>query len=75
LTKIESKEWNINDGVFETSGPNSRYLHPLEIKKACLSCHGDPRGELDISGHKKKEGYKLGEIRGGISVLILSQAH
>jgi hypothetical protein len=46
-----------------------RYIYPLVIKKACLSCHGEPRGEKDISGYPK-EGYKLGEIRGGISIVI-----
>jgi hypothetical protein len=46
-----------------------RFMYPLRIKKACLSCHGEPAGQKDISGHIK-EGYKLGEIRGGISVVI-----
>jgi signal transduction histidine kinase len=32
-----------------------RYMAPLQVDKACLQCH-------------EKQGYKLGDIRGGISV-------
>ena len=46
-----------------------RHIFPLVIKKACLNCHGDPKGENDISGFVK-EGYKLGELRGGISIVL-----
>jgi general secretion pathway protein A len=46
-----------------------RYMTPLYIEKACLRCHGGPAGEIDITG-MKKEGYKLGELRGAISVIV-----
>ena len=47
-----------------------RYIVPLHIKEDCLACHGMPayEGELDITGYKK-EGYKLGDLRGAISVI------
>lgn len=47
-----------------------RYMIPLYIKEECLACHGTPdyEGQLDITGYKK-EGYKLGELRGAISVI------
>ncbi len=47
-----------------------RYIVPLYIKEDCLQCHGMPayEGELDITGYKK-EGYKLGDLRGAISVI------
>jgi len=32
-----------------------------------LKCHGEPAGEIDVTGHKK-EGYKEGDLRGAISV-------
>ncbi len=44
-----------------------RYMTPLYIKAACLKCHGDPKGERDITKNIK-EGYKEGEIRGAISL-------
>ena len=46
-----------------------RYMLPVYIEPACLKCHGEPKGERDISGHIK-EGYKEGEVRGAISVMI-----
>lgn len=57
-----------------TSGLVYRYMLPLYIEEACLQCHGDPANSptgdgRDISGHMM-EGYKLRELRGGISVVI-----
>lgn len=68
---------------FETAGKGStyfeekkfgdyrvlRYMTPLYIEKSCLICHGEPAGERDISG-RIKEGYKEGELRGAISVIV-----
>lgn len=47
----------------------ARYLAPLYIAKSCLQCHGDPAGELDVTG-RAKEGYKEGVLRGAISVIV-----
>ncbi len=46
-----------------------RYLLPVYIKTPCLKCHGGPKGRRDIA-EKIKEGYKEGELRGAISVMI-----
>ena len=46
-----------------------RYMLPVYIEPACLQCHGEPKGERDIAG-RIKEGYKEGEVRGAISVVI-----
>lgn len=46
-----------------------RYMQPLYIKAACLKCHGDPKGTKDIAG-RIKEGYKEGELRGAVSVMV-----
>jgi hypothetical protein len=73
LNKLESKNWNRKKAymkrVIEEGKNYYRYIFPLEMKKACLSCHGDPRGSKDISGYIR-EGYKLNDIRGGISIKI-----
>ncbi len=50
-----------------------RLMVPLKIEEACLKCHGDPvtspTGDgKDIAG-RQMENYKLGDIRGGISVM------
>jgi hypothetical protein len=47
----------------------ARYLAPLYITKACLTCHGDPAGELDVT-NRAKEGYQEGSLRGAISVVV-----
>lgn len=46
-----------------------RYLVPLYIERSCLLCHGEPAGEKDITG-RIKEGYKVGDMRGAISVVV-----
>ena len=50
-------------------GKSVRVLLPLFYEKACLSCHGQPKGERDISGYPR-EGGKEGELGGAISVKI-----
>ncbi len=46
-----------------------RLILPEYYGDSCLSCHGGPAGELDITGGKK-EGGVLGELGGAISVAI-----
>ena len=41
------------------NNPVFRYMAPLSVEKSCLNCH-------------EKQGYKLGDIRGGISVTFPS---
>ncbi|MBL8482600.1 MAG: diguanylate cyclase, partial [Rhodocyclaceae bacterium] len=40
--------------------PFYRYMAPLMVKPACMSCH-------------EKQGYKVGDVRGGISITIPAQ--
>ncbi|OUS31137.1 hypothetical protein A9Q99_04805 [Gammaproteobacteria bacterium 45_16_T64] len=46
-----------------------RYILPEYYGKSCLGCHGQPKGDLDITGGKK-EGGVLGELGGAISLSI-----
>ncbi len=48
-----------------------RLILPEYYKQSCLACHGEPAGERDITGGKK-EGGKLGELGGAISVTIFN---
>jgi len=50
----EKEVWEIEDG---SSGKRFRYMAPLLVVQSCQKCHF-------------KSGYKLGDIRGGISVSI-----
>jgi len=73
LAKFESGEYEKNVGYGVQAQKNGedvyRYMQPIYINKACLKCHGTPVGETDIAG-RKKEGYKVGEVRGAISVML-----
>lgn len=49
-----------------------RYAQPIFVKKACLRCHSDPaiapREVIEKYGDKRAFGYKIGDVRGIISV-------
>lgn len=73
LASFGKADWENGKGyaeVVDQGGKKAlRYLQPLYIAKACLACHGDPKGELDIAG-RVKEGYHEGELRGAVSVTV-----
>lgn len=46
-----------------------RLLVPQYYEASCLKCHGEPKGERDLNGGFK-EGAKLGDLGGAISVVI-----
>lgn len=46
-----------------------RYVQALEVDDSCLECHGEPAGELDITG-RVKEGWTLDSVGGAISIVI-----
>ncbi|MCA9500367.1 MAG: DUF3365 domain-containing protein [Nitrospirales bacterium] len=46
---------------------NLRLLIPIYYGSDCLQCHGEPAGQLDISGYPK-EGAHEGDLAGAISV-------
>ena len=50
-------------------GKITRVMLPLFYGKGCLGCHGEPKGEKDISGYMK-EGAKEGDLGGAISVKL-----
>jgi hypothetical protein len=60
--------------VFSTAAPSSgrdafRVLVPEYYSAGCLTCHGEPQGEIDITGYPK-EGGKLGDLGGVISITL-----
>jgi general secretion pathway protein A len=50
-------------------GKSARVMLPLFYIRWCLICHGEPKGDIDISGYAK-EGGKEGDLGGAISVKI-----
>ncbi len=57
LLSFEQKIQEVLKYFPEDSTPVYRYMGPLYTKKACLTCH-------------KKQGYKVGDVRGGISITM-----
>ncbi|MEO6543718.1 MAG: DUF3365 domain-containing protein, partial [Nitrospiraceae bacterium] len=50
-------------------GKTVRVLLPLFYGKACLICHGTPKGERDVTGYPR-EGAQEGDLGGAISVKL-----
>ena len=48
-----------------------RTMMPIYYSEDCLTCHGNPKGILDISGYPR-EGAQAGELAGAISIQIPS---
>ncbi|MDR1185785.1 MAG: DUF3365 domain-containing protein [Coriobacteriales bacterium] len=46
-----------------------RYVTPITITENCLDCHGEPAGELDVTGFPK-EGMQLGDLGGAASIIM-----
>lgn len=73
LTRFQGEGWEKGKGYAETVDQKGkkvvRYMQPLYIAKSCLTCHGDPKGELDVAG-RVKEGYHEGDLRGAVSVTV-----
>jgi len=59
----------VSETVAVDGGKAIRVMLPLFYLKGCLSCHGEPKGEKDISGYMK-EGAKEGDLGGAISVKV-----
>lgn len=57
--------------VSETTAKSGilRLMVPLYTTRHCLDCHGEPKGVLDRTGYPR-EGWKLGQNAGAISVMI-----
>ena len=70
LNAIRRNHPRVGDHMIEN--PNKIGVHvmlPLFYNKQCLSCHGSPKGEVDISGYEK-EGFKDGDLGGAISITL-----
>ncbi len=72
-SKFKKANWSKGQSFSERGThkgrPGFRFILPEYYGQSCLACHGQPKGERDITGGKK-EGGVLGELGGGISVVI-----
>jgi len=72
-TRFKSAGWKKGEPFTEETTHKGkadfRLILPEYYGASCLKCHGEPKGELDVTGGKK-EGGVLDELGGAISVVI-----
>jgi hypothetical protein len=72
-TKLLAPDWPRGqpyDAVVEANGRQAfRMMMPEYYAASCLSCHGSPKGEVDVTGYPK-EGAKEGDLGSVISLTI-----
>jgi len=72
-TKLISSTWP-KDQVYSATAPlrgtlAERTLMPEYYGRTCLTCHGSPKGEIDITGYPK-EGANEGDLGAIISIAL-----
>lgn len=71
--KFLSETWTSGEAWFEDIGENGettfRMLIPEYYSESCLSCHGETKGEVDITGFPKEGGH-VGQLGGAISITL-----
>jgi hypothetical protein len=72
-TKLMQADWP-KDKIFTAETPVGgrsafRVLIPEYYGQGCLQCHGEPKGDFDVTGYPK-EGGKLGDLGGVISITL-----
>lgn len=72
-TKLLASDWPngkpYTEAVEFEGRPAFRMLLPEYYRESCLACHGEPKGEMDITSYPK-EGGKVGDLAGAISIVI-----
>lgn len=75
-SKFLSASWPRGE-IFYQAAPNRgrdafRVMVPEYYLSSCLSCHGQPKGDVDITGYPK-EGASEGDLGGIISITLFPQ--
>ncbi|MGD9615705.1 MAG: DUF3365 domain-containing protein [Alphaproteobacteria bacterium] len=72
-TKLLAPDWPHGEpysATVETKGrPAYRVMVPEYYAESCLTCHGSPKGEMDLTGYPK-EGGKAGDLGAVISITL-----
>lgn len=72
-TRVGADDWPrgepYTEHVEQNGRPAFRMLIPEYYSGSCLACHGEPKGELDVTGYPK-EGGREGELGGAISITL-----
>jgi len=71
--KFEHGDWPKGQSFSQTADVDGhaafRMIVPEYYKPSCLTCHGEPKGQMDITGYPK-EGGKEGDLGAAISVIL-----
>jgi hypothetical protein len=71
--KLMSSSWPKDQIFSEVAKANNKTAYrtamPEYYAASCLSCHGSPAGEIDITGYPK-EGGQVGDLGGVISITL-----
>jgi len=71
--KLSKDDWPKNQAYSEVvdvyGRPAFRVIFPEYYQASCLVCHGEPAGELDITGYPK-EGGEVGELGSATSIVM-----
>lgn len=71
--KLIHPDWTKGEAFIERTEvagkPAFRMLIPEYYAASCLSCHGQPKGEVDVTGYPK-EGGAEGDLAGAISIIF-----
>jgi hypothetical protein len=71
--KLLAPDWprgELYSAMAETKGRSAyRVMVPEYYVESCLTCHGLPKGEMDITGYPK-EGRKTGDLGGVVSITL-----
>lgn len=72
-SKFQSPDWTKGKSFTEETEvngrPSFRMLIPEYYSASCLTCHGQPKGAVDITGYPK-EGKAEGDLAGAISITL-----
>ncbi|WP_202395948.1 Tll0287-like domain-containing protein [Stappia sediminis] len=72
-SKFQTSAWERGkpyfDEVEKNGKPAFRMLIPEYYSASCLTCHGQPKGEVDVTGYPK-EGGAEGDLAGAISITL-----
>ena len=72
-TRLLDPKWpkgQAYSAVVDSDGHRAfRVMVPEYYPASCLTCHGSPKGEMDLTGYPK-EGAKLGDLGGVISITL-----
>lgn len=67
--RFAAADWPKGQAVAAEVDGGFRMLIPEYYNASCLTCHGEPKGEVDVTGFPKEGGHE-GDLAGAISITL-----